>query len=363
MQLALSGLSALQAWRTIRARKVPVAQFAHVELAVPSPSPAQRWTRRALALDGLGLEDQPNEKRPLHVAVPSPETRIRMRGITSTVYSRLPEGSFVDVGNGVQLACPELVFAEAAAQMQPAVLALLGMELCGGYSRDAANPRSGHVTFGAEPLTTPEKIAAFLDEARYLRSAKAAREMLPFVMENAWSPMESVIALLSRLDTDRLGYGLEGVELNPRIETANRGTRVPDILFAGTHVGLNYDGAGHFETDDDAPAPSRDKMLSDKQRDRDLAVAGYTVLPATIEDLREDGGLDRVMSMVVKLVEDETGQELAETRRTLADPLDRSRRQRLIWSLLPGERGRHILSGDHADKLGDVMNFEEELVF
>lgn len=47
---------------------------------------------------------------------------------------------------------------------------------------------------------------------------------------------------MSLLPVEEAGYGLGNLVLNQRIGYGDGGSRVPDILFAGTHVGLNYDG-------------------------------------------------------------------------------------------------------------------------
>lgn len=357
MQLALNSLSALRAWRAIRTGAASFDSFPRGELLAPSPAPAQRWTSRAIHLECLGYAEPLSEKNPLRVAVPSAASRIRTRGIVSTTYSQLPDGAFVNLGDGVQIASPELVFVEAAAHMHPAVLALLGMELCGRYSRSPLDPRGGRVAFGLEALTTPQRLAEFLEQTRYVRSASKAAEMLPYVLGNAWSPMEASLALLLNLGTDRYGYGLGPIELNARVD-AGDGTRVPDILFVGTHVGLNYDGGDHY----DEAGSSRTRSLADKRRDRDLASAGYTVLPVTIEDLREEGGLDHVVALVLDLLERETGEGHEVTRKTLNRVSDAHVRQRLIWSTLPGNLGKHMLETS-GGILGAAGEFVEEVEF
>lgn len=357
MQLALNSLSALRAWRAIRSGSTNFGSFPRTDLLPPSPAPAQRWTSRAIHLEELGFAEAPSEKRPLYVAVPNAATRIRTRGIVSTTYTQLPQGAFVTLGDGVQIACPELVFAEAAAHMDPSVVALLGMELCGCYSRDPLAPRDGHVTFGLDPLTTPERLAAFLRQTRYVRGAGKASKMLPYVLGNAWSPMEASLALMLSLGADRYGYGLGPIKLNARVD-AGKGTRVPDILFLGTHVGLNYDGGDHF----DEEGASRKRSVADKHRDRDLTSAGYTVLPVTIEDLREEGGLDHVVSLVLDLIERETGERNEATRKTLASNAEAHVRQRLICSTLPGALGKYVLKTG-GGILGAAGEFVEEVVF
>lgn len=355
MQLALSGLTALRVWRAIRAGKLPgVRVGARVDLPAPDPAPASRWTQKAFDLAFLGIDEPLDQKRPLHIAVPDAKLRIRTRGTVCSVFTRIPAGSFVDVGHGVAIACPELVFAEMGAAMSRPVQLLLGYELCGGYSRDNADPREGEIAYSVDPLTTPEAIGEYLEGCRHMPQIWQSREALPYLLGNAWSPIEAIIAQMIVLDPCESGYGLGEIELNRRVGAAKKGSRVPDILFAGTRVGLNYDGGVHFGLEDvvaaagtegerAAVAAARAKIVGDKRRDRELLANGYAVLPVTSEDLYEPGGLDVVMGQVITLIERETGRDLSEQKKWLAAPGAIKWRQQLLWSLLPGERGARLL--------------------
>ncbi len=372
MQIALTGVTALRAWRAIRSGACPDARVGRrIDLPTPDPAPAKRWTARCLDLGFLGIDTSSlDPARPIHVAVPSASKRIRTTGVDCTTYSKLPAGSFVDVGNGVALACPELVFAQIGAHTRPEVQLLLGYEFCGGFSRDARSPRDGDVTFGVAPLTTPQKIAAFLDACKYVPGADGARDFLPYLRANAWSPTEALVAALAVMDCTDFGYGLGDVVLNQRVLVGEGATRVPDILFAGTRVGLNYDGAVHFGLQDvvaaagtdrerEAVAQARGRIVGDKRRSRDLLAAGFTVLPITSEDLYEKGGLDAVMLQVMDLIEAQTGKDFSEQRAFLSRPGIAKRRQRLIWSLLPGRRGEDLLREMYAQDQRTLRAFRE----
>ena len=370
MQIALTGVTALRAWRAIRSGKCPKAHVGkRIDLPVPNPAPAKRWTANALDLGFLGIDTSKlDPARPIHVATPDAKKRIRTAGIECATYTKLPSGSFVDVGHGVALACPELVFIELGAHTRMEVQLLLGYEFCGSFSCDAASPRDGDVTYNVVPITSTEKIAAYLAKCKYVPGLENAREALPRLRDNAWSPTEAVVAMLAVTDTTDLGYGLGDVVLNQRIQVTSQATRVPDILFVGTHVGLNYDGAVHFGLQDvvaaagtqhqsEAVAQARARIVGDKRRSRDLLAAGYTVLPLTSEDLYEKGGLDAVMLQVMDLIGRETGEPFVAQRNLLARPKQAKRRQRLIWSLLPGKRGEDLLRELYAEDQRTVREF------
>lgn len=367
MQLTLSGLSALSVLRELRqSRALRIARLPHTTLAAPDAG-SQRWTQRRIHehLSGFPSVAAFEKDRPLHVAVPSAKDRLRVNGVTNEVWSSgIPENSFIDVGPGLQISCPELVFVELASVMDLPSHLLLGMELCGNYARSASDPRNGDAAYRLEPVTTPERIARYMASCRRVRGTVAARETLEYLVADAWSPMEAAVATLLILPAEELGYDMWPISLNQRKgmgEGASKETRLPDVLFHATRVGLNYDGEDHLPVGEvvnaayrlasdpgsmsseneleEAIARLREGSVGDKRRDRDLGASGYVVLPITKEDLYEYGGLDRVMRQVVACIEREGKRRLDLQRRLLESPVLARHRQDLIWSLLPGRVG------------------------
>lgn len=365
MRLALSGVSALRVMRGIRSREGRLPARRH-ELPSPDPSPQRRWSPGLLPLDALFLDEAPRPDRPLHVAVPSREDRLRGGFLECVTYvSGLPRNSYVEAGEGVFVPCPELLFAEMGAVMSAPVHALLGYELCGTFSRAARSPRTAPVTFDVRPATTAERISSYLDECRWVRGIDQARRVIDYVADNAWSPMEAILAVLASLPTVELGYGLGTVELNRRFETPGelvalgcRSSRVPDVLVSGTRVGFNYDGHAHLAQGD--PVPAREKYVDDLRRNRELAVQGLVVLPVAAEDLFAPGGVDALMLEAALAIERLDGRPAEGVRRAVAARTLRRARQQLVWSMLPWdaargyglaleERARRALSRAHVE--------------
>lgn len=374
VRITVNKLSALRVLRSMRALGQPGRQGAgrrgqgagplaglpRHDLAAPDPSPRKRWTAGMLPLGELALDERPSSRSKLDVAVPSPEARFQGTFASSTVYSEgLPPGSFVQVSDSVSIPCPELLFVEAARVMQPAALVLLGYELCGTYARDPRDPRSGPVAFGVEPATSVGRIRDFIGACSGVRGMSAAARALRHVRDGAWSPMEALVAALAVMPPEELGYGVGDVRLNARrdngrqlVEPERKGSRVPDIEFGGTPVGLNYDGHGHLDPGSVAEAAQQDggdasaqiesvrsRYVDDLRRNRELAATGLVVLPVTAEDLYEKGALDALMLEVADVMEATGGKDvssvrLACTARQLADT-----RQKLLWSLLPWAPG------------------------
>ena len=254
--------------------------------------------------------------------------------------------------------------------MAPAVHALFGYELCGSFSRDPNDPRTGRATLGIAPVTSVERIGRFIDRCSNVRGTVAARRSLEYVADNAWSPAETVVAALVALPVHELGYGLGKVTLNARraappelVKLGAAASRIPDIEVDGLRVGFNYDGHDHLdlpsiaraatqEESDSAIDAVREKYVDDLRRNRELLATGRIVLPVTSEDLFRKNGLDAVMLEAALAEESLFGTKLPELRGTIASSALRRARQRLIWSLLPWDAslryGREIAERERA---------------
>lgn len=358
MILTLNKFSALRALRVYRKTRQPFPALRH-DLPSPSPYPQKRWTRRCIPLDRLALKEPPSIEKPLEVMVPLPRQRLRGSFVHCSVRSTsLPARSFVDLGSGLFVPCPELLFVLLTDEMTPETHALLGYELCGTYSRDAQSPRLGEVTYGIEPVTSVEKIAQYICSMGRRGSTLLTRHNLSHVADNAWSPMEAIVALMARLPVREHGYQLGELVLNERhgttpemIALGCKESRVPDIEVVGTHAGFNYDSQSHFDLESIAEAARtgdasiaiehvRKKYLDDLKRNRELAALGRIALVVASNDLFVPGGLDAVMLEAAMLIDElDGGPALSNVRVALMHGDERRRRQTLIWSLLPWEQG------------------------
>lgn len=354
----LTALCVLRAWRS--SGRVLTANRGRLE--APSVGPRKYWTRRRIAAClesvGVSLSDVHGKAQ---VMVPRPGARIRSRTARNTVYVRgLPVESTIELVNGICIPRPELLFVEMGTIMSPVVQLLVGLELCGRFSRDARDPRDGKVTYDIKPVTTADKIRLFVSESRSLAGLEQSRMVAEWLMDEAWSPQEALLNAFARMPLHELGYELGELQLNPRfaarpelLSLVDKKSRVPDSLVKKTTVGFNYDGGPHFgeEVSDTGSSDvtgsmtldsMRASMVADKRRDRDLLVQGLSVLPVTKEDFYERGGIDRVMLQAMSLLE-RTGQgDYSKQRRMLRRRGVAAERQRLIWSLLPGKRGRRL---------------------
>ena len=367
MQLALCGVSALAALRAARQGLTGKKGVPENRTLLLPPDPGlgrRRFTPGLLASTGIGSWRVP-QGRALEVAVPNQRDRLQARGVACKVFSQpAMQRAFVTLGDGIQASSPELLFVEMAQVMPLLNLVLLGCELCGSFSRDPANPHDGDIAYWVDPVTSVERIRSFARQCTHVRGMVRANQALAYVMDNAWSPMEALVAVMAALPLDLGGYGLGPVVLNKRVpvsEAAVRASRVPDMLFADGTVGLNYDGEDHLDLDkvvaavrrlkehagedtsqrqlSSALEDVRGKYVDDRRRDRELAAAGRLVFSVTKEDLVEKGGLDRLMILVLDALELDGHDKHRMTRAALRVKELVRMRQDLLWSAMPGSLG------------------------
>ena len=373
MKLVLDGPSALAALRAIRCGALgSTLPSERTDLPAPNPAPSKRWVKRAVTLGELQGVLPFSDDHPLHVAVPSKETRIRSSFMRSTVYERgLPDGSFVPIDNELLVPCPELLFLTMDRHMDPLPHLMLGLELCGSFSRDALDPLGGTAHLHLTPITSANAICSFAERAG-LRGHDQAHRLAACLADDAWSPGEALVAAFAGLPFLDLGYGLGPIALNRRQEPdeeltafATRSSRVPDILLAGSRIGINYDGEGHLDLDALVMATSeldrhpesasvakefertrrkvREKYVDDRRRDRELGAAGVTVFVATKEDLYEPGAFDRLMGQCTYALRQQGVQNLDHLLQGISSKAIARIRQEMLDSVLVGRDKPGIL--------------------
>ena len=325
MELALTGPSALAVLRALRTGTLQGGfPEKRADLVSPSPHPFKRWVRRAIDLGSLSSIVTATPESPLHVVIPTAKDRIRVPGVHCTLIEHgLPKDSFVPIDDRLLIPCPELLFLEMGRHMDPLPHLMLGLELCGTFSRDPIDPLGGTAALNIEPVTSADTIRGYMASSK-VRGHGQARSIADSLADGSWSPGEGLVAAFAALPFGEVGYGIGPISLNHRQEPPGelrdlmaKGSRVPDILLAGTTVGINYDGEGHLDLagmesvireldlhpENAAIAREyervrraiREKYVDDRRRDRELGVAGLTVLVATKEDLYEPGAFDRLM--------------------------------------------------------------------
>ena len=226
MNIAVSHKTALEQLRRLARSNRRLAE------AAPLSLPQKVSARESLNLLSRSLQEPCNTsgstlpggettatERPhaLDILVPSAEARRNTPLLHCHIWSaKVPPGSFLRLSPDAYLSTPEFVFLQMADSLDIIQLIQLGYELCGRYVFDPTATRGWAKT--ANPLTTPERISAFLAGAPVCRGRKKAMRAVKFVLANSWSPMESDLSILLILPTRSGGYQMPAPLLNRKIQ-------------------------------------------------------------------------------------------------------------------------------------------------
>ena len=153
---------------------------------------------------------------------------------------------------------PELTFLHLAAACDLLETVYYGHALCSSYRLDASAP-GGIAQRGRDdaPLTSVEKITAFLDRIGRSHGSAKAQSALKLIRNGSRSPMESALAMLFGLPSKHGGFGLGDVHLNRSVRVYQGtdgfgkprwGERIPDLTIVGKSrngseraVAIDYD--------------------------------------------------------------------------------------------------------------------------
>ena len=355
MNLCLGGPTALCALRICRTHGISPRGKTVVRPA--SPAPYKCWTRRRLC-EGLapieGLAGAIGGEQ-ICVCVPSKDQRVQSSSVRNIVcapaWYRSP---FVRITDSLSYASPGLLLTQEAARLSLVQTALIAYELCGTYAYD---PCSGTMLYGVEPVRTVSELHAFLrDMPGRIGPRRKLERALYYVRDNSRSPMESVLALLLSLPVEGGGYGICSITLNRRApHDEDSCARIPDILFGSSKVGINYEGESHFDTRAltdaamraaaeasaealdriyEAGQSVRSRIVRDKQRDRELLMAGYKVIPVTKEDLYDQAALDDIVWQLCQLQAEEQGVTRPTKGSVVGGKREQAKRRALIAQLM-----------------------------
>lgn len=365
MSVTLSHQSALDAIRTLRCDGVCISNMDIVSLASPSS-----WAGKRLRMNNFTSDvwkwSQPTANRPLHILVPNVQDRMRGSGIVSHVASGdLPAGSIHWHDEHSRIVCPELLFLQMAETFSLPALVMLGLEMCGHFSRLPDNPLTDDVIDKLPAATSVERIWEYLSKIKKAKGMGNARSALQYVRDHAASAPEAVLATIYGLPPAEGGYGMGPVRLNERVKLGDSGAwkkvanRYPDLMFDFAPIGLNYDGSKHFdiaslmaaaekfarskEANRDAARTefeerlleARAKVIDDNMRDRQLAAQGRIVLSVTKEDLADIEQLDELTRQVLGCASKALGTDVDAYRKTLDDTNLARERDDLLSTLTP----------------------------
>ncbi len=246
----------------------------------------------------LHADAEAEREQALHIVVPNQIDRRRIPGVRYHVCRPpFPEGSFYQLDAGLWVASPCFDFIALAATVALSDLIAFGNELCGRYGFDADSPRGFRSR--QVPLVSKKELASYLDASSGRRGIQRARKALPFIVEGAASPMESLVQMLLCLPYRLGGYNLPVPHLNLPIDLnsqaaviARRHHCVADLCYP--HVKLDIEYHGRFDHSGSS------EFDSDRARVNGLREMGYDVIELTSGQVRDFDCFESVALQIAK---------------------------------------------------------------
>ena len=281
----------------------------------------------SINLGPLAYFCEASEGDPLHVAVSSPGLRRDLRGFEFSLFpEEFPAGTLMAISPNILVPSYSAYFMLKARDLAFEELLLLGMELCGTYARESYLGHGGHCEFLVEPALTADDLRGYLSSASGITGVNPAKAAASWVLDNSYSPQETILALEQYLKPMRGGRGYPKPRLNPEIEVPRelrhltaRDTFKPDIYWDGM-LDLEYDSAYHND-----PA----QVERDKARAADVQALGIPVIQATGLSLSTCDRAELLGRHVGKALEAGMGRPMTMRLRRLYAPELQARRDEL----------------------------------
>lgn len=190
---------------------------------------------------------------PLSCAVANKSSRRSGRLLTSKVYSQhgtLP--AFIQLGRHSYIVSPELCALGLASKFDIVDITIAISELCSGYSPNSSQAQTGFRAHA--PLSSLARMTSFSESLTRICGLPKLRKAALYAVEDAASPMESLLALLLSLPAEMGGYGLPKPMLNApllnkdatrkesfvRTNRPQQGELYGDLVFAEQNLIVEY---------------------------------------------------------------------------------------------------------------------------
>jgi very-short-patch-repair endonuclease len=237
---------------------------------------------------------------PLHVLVGSSNARKATQALHCHIYSEAsPEGSFIEIAEGVSVCSPELCFVQMANELSLEKTIMLGFEFCGSYRLGNREDESRGFRDDL-PLTSVAKLKAYIEKVPSIKGKAQASRALQFVSDNSASPMETILTMLLTLPYRLGGYGFEMPILNHPIATVsfarNKAKKLYrcDLFWPKQRIALEYDSEAYHA--------NQSQMIKDAIRRNSLTAAGITLITVTKKQVNEVEKLRELAGMLEKLL-------------------------------------------------------------
>ena len=218
----------------------------------------------------------------------------------------MPDGCFVVVDEGINVASPEFCFLQMARELDLIELIELGYELCGTYSLvddDSTSENQANKKSKEKPpqLTSIKRLLSFIDRMQGAAGRNKALQALCYIAEGAASPMETKLAMFMTLPSRLGGYSLPIPELNGKVvppktvrRSLSQGSFYCDLYWREFNVAVEYDSDEHHT---DSVHIAKDAIKRNA-----LALCGTFVITMTKRQIRSTVELERVARLVAKSI-------------------------------------------------------------
>lgn len=230
---------------------------------------------------------------PLHVMLPKASDRRSREGICFHVApAELPPDSFVRIAGSLYIIRPELCFLLASREMNIPELVLLANNLCSIYKPDvSASYEQSH----RAPVTTTDRIADYLIRTKSTAGLNKALRAIRYATDRSNSPIESILAALSRLPLFLGGQAMPEFKMNQDITLSEAAAAFYgkkscccDLVWEPQKLIVEYDSTlTHLE---------KSQHQKDKKRATALMMSGYTVISVTWEQIDTPQKVDLLYS-------------------------------------------------------------------
>ena len=240
-----------------------------------------------------------NTKHPLFggepVAVIANDRKLRVSATdvkAHLITAPAPPFSFFELRTSLFLATPEFVFARMANYVTDIQLVEIGINLCGRYYIDIG---TGKIVERTSYLTTPHKLATYLETAADVRGHSSALRALKWVLPNSGSPEETRTKIQYANPMRQGGFGLPFTAMNFDVSAARlRGLSEQDnysidLVDPDSRIGLEYDGE-----------ESHKDSSKDKRRRNELKALDWNIFPIDKTVLYNPAATERLAHHLAK---------------------------------------------------------------
>lgn len=214
----------------------------------------------------------------------------------------MSSGLFLKVTPNIVLPAPELCFVQCCEKLSFEGALALGLELCGTFSMSEARENeqtaddSDPGYHECESAMTVRSLTKTIAQLPNVNGVRTARRAAHYLLDNARSPMEAIVAGVFHPPFSQGGFGIEEMLLNYEIpfdrtavDASDMTHAICDAFIPSAKVTLEYNGSYHDEPN---------ARIHDERRSLGLAALGIATLPLNHDTLQNVDALEAVARVI-----------------------------------------------------------------